>query len=431
MEQNNTHQLEQLLAYTPSFRSPELTALLQIAVLKKCDQYAPCVKVLLDKGANPDGISGDGTPFLVLAADGECSEILRLLLEAGCGVNQPRASDGATALHRAAWYGQLGMVRKLLAGGADSDIRDAQDRTALVMAAQGDELEVVEMLLGQCDVDARDCEGNSALHWAVAHGNEEMVQTLIAGGVNLDLQNEEGNSALMLSAGMGQLKMLHILLNNGSDANLLNAEGSNALLLAAKEGQRSCCHALILAGCDVNVRDDSGATPIVYLFNDVELLELLLGYGADPNIVTCDGQTPLSLAVVSSNSSAVKILLKANAVLHFQEGKHIIQTALYEAKMQLTKILYHSADVNGENLNWLRDYLEDPNLNAHTRDNPAVGETVEWLRQQLQSKELNLQHLCRASIRQHLGSVHFRAKLKSLPLPKSMISFIDNSRNDS
>ena len=74
------------------------------------------------------------------------------LLQAGAALNQPRTSDGCTALCIAAYAGHLEVVQMLLKAGAD---------------------------LNQAKTD-----GCTPLHLATTRGHEDVVQTLIAAGAS-------------------------------------------------------------------------------------------------------------------------------------------------------------------------------------------------------------------------------------------------------
>src|SRR5262249_49265948 len=120
------------------------------------------VRVLLDKGANPNIVGMGVSPFLLAAganpyggrgggagaAAGTTvnTEILDLMIQHGADVNaqvtevatytmrisrQPSDSEGITALHAAVQSGRADLVRYLLAHGARTDIVDASGRTPL------------------------------------------------------------------------------------------------------------------------------------------------------------------------------------------------------------------------------------------------------------------------------------------------------------
>ena len=55
-------------------------------------------------------------------------------------------TDGWTALHLAAWYGNLASATRLLEGGADLTLRDKNGKTALDYARSRGNSEVVALL---------------------------------------------------------------------------------------------------------------------------------------------------------------------------------------------------------------------------------------------------------------------------------------------
>ncbi len=117
----------------------------------------------------------------------------------------------ANALHLAARNGMLDVARFLLSHDEiklDGDDRDAVEQTALHYAANfpsglvndTDSKSMVELLLksGRFDIDARDFQGNTALHLAAARGNAAAVTQLLAAGANSALRNHENIVALDL-----------------------------------------------------------------------------------------------------------------------------------------------------------------------------------------------------------------------------------------
>eukprot|EP01062_Namystynia_karyoxenos_P008170 TRINITY_DN12870_c0_g1_i1.p1 TRINITY_DN12870_c0_g1~~TRINITY_DN12870_c0_g1_i1.p1 ORF type:complete len:230 (+),score=42.99 TRINITY_DN12870_c0_g1_i1:101-790(+) len=91
------------------------------------------------------------------------------------------------------------------------------------------------------------------------------------------------------------------------------------LFHAANQGDVDQCQVLIIEGCaDVNYRNTLGESPvhIAAMRGVSSVLELLLGYGGDPNVQQrqeLGGRTPLHAAVERGHIRVVETLLSAHA----------------------------------------------------------------------------------------------------------------------
>ena len=93
-------------------------------------------RILLEKGAQPWGTTGAGTPFLVLASSAGCATIVKLLLDAGCKPDQASSSGSITALHKAASCGHRNCALMLLKYGANVNSVDSDGNTPLNRSMQ-------------------------------------------------------------------------------------------------------------------------------------------------------------------------------------------------------------------------------------------------------------------------------------------------------
>ena len=104
------------------------------------------VRLLLERGANPNAQGNDGSTPLQIASDYGTPEAVRLLLERGANPNA-QGNGGSTPLQIASDYGRLEVVRVLLEHGADVKVEDERGRTALQVAEERRQDEVVRLLL--------------------------------------------------------------------------------------------------------------------------------------------------------------------------------------------------------------------------------------------------------------------------------------------
>lgn len=78
------------------------------------------------------------------------------------------------------------------------------------------------------DVNWTDSEGRTALHMAVDRNNLEIVEFLIKHGANLNIQDHEGSTPLHYAALCEHKEMCATLLSHGADKNIRCASGEVA-----------------------------------------------------------------------------------------------------------------------------------------------------------------------------------------------------------
>jgi ankyrin repeat protein len=171
--------------------------------------------------------------------------------------------------------------------------------------------------------------GLSALHFAVRENDLASVKVLVEAGADVNQVSEFGWTPLLTATQNRFYQLGAYLLEHGADPNIANEGGWNPLYLATDnrniEGgdyptrkpdmdHLAFIRLLLAAGADPNLRMNSstetrtifthqwlreeGATPFLRAAqsSDLELMNLLLEHGADPNINTLVGVTPLMVA---------------------------------------------------------------------------------------------------------------------------------------
>lgn len=63
------------------------------------------------------------------------------------------------------------------------------------------------------DINFRDYEGDTPLHWAVLLDNAPMVQFLLDNGADISQSNNSGNNAVMIACINQRVEILRLLLN--------------------------------------------------------------------------------------------------------------------------------------------------------------------------------------------------------------------------
>ncbi len=212
--------------------------------------------------------------------------LLALLLPACSATAGP--ADGR--LREAAEHGDAAAVRLALGAGADPEARDAQGRTAVLLATHGNHVEAARALIeAGADVNAKDALQDSAYLYAGAHGLNEILALTLAHGADLQSTNRYGGTALIPAAERGHVDTVRTLLRAGVAVDHVNRLHWTALLEA------------ILLG-------DGGP-------RHVQIVQLLLEAGADPQLADGDGTTPLAHAR-QRGYTAIETLLRQHGATH-------------------------------------------------------------------------------------------------------------------
>ncbi len=108
-----------------------------------------------------------------------------------------------TVLHHASSNGNIKIVEHLLKNGADVNLKDDSDITALQLAVLDNHKDVVAVLLkNNADPNVKGYSGLTALHIAAENGNIEILTQLIESGGNAKAVNDH-KSSVMHSVAVG------------------------------------------------------------------------------------------------------------------------------------------------------------------------------------------------------------------------------------
>jgi ankyrin repeat protein len=159
------------------------------------------------------------------------------------------------------------------------------DDARLLDAAKTGRVDVVRALLRQhVDVNGREEDGTTALHWIVRADDIESARLILRAGAPVNVANRYGVTPLALAAANGSRRMVTLLLDSDADANTATPEGETALMTAARTGEPESVTALLDAGADVNAREhwlNESALMWAAAENHGDATRILLDYGAD------------------------------------------------------------------------------------------------------------------------------------------------------
>jgi ankyrin repeat protein len=304
------------------------------------ENHADVVAALLAAGANIDQKSwvtdtpilgfpesgGPNTPFprggwtaLMYAARQNGRDAIKVLLEKGANPNL-QDPQGATAMELAIINLHYDAAALVLDKGGDPNICDETGMSPLYAVANMNTLIWVQgrpapALESNAEVDAAGMVNRLIDHGA--NVNVQLKKTILKRHHYFlaDRQMIEGATPLMRAAKYGDAKLAKILLDRGANPNLKTKDGNNALTIAA----------------GVNLPSVSGEDP--HLFHpseegSVEIIKMLLDRGVDINYANDQGLTALHGAVQrgqgagnGSGEPTIRFLASRGAKLDIKDKK--------------------------------------------------------------------------------------------------------------
>ncbi|XP_065308723.1 85/88 kDa calcium-independent phospholipase A2 isoform X3 [Dermacentor albipictus] len=162
-------------------------------------------------------------------------------------------NDGYTPLQLACLTDKPECVRELLKEGADvnsASVNLADRNNSTCLGRDNVEQNVHNFQLEDMK------HGGTPLHWAKT---TQCLETMIDLGCDLDAKNFQGNTALHIMVARGRLSCVISLLSHGANVNAIGSDGDSPLHVAVRSDV-SLIHALIVFGADVNQRNQKGET---------------------------------------------------------------------------------------------------------------------------------------------------------------------------
>lgn len=151
----------------------------------------------------------------------------------------------------------------------DVNQQDVCGRTALMLACQNGNVEMVRFLAPITNLDLEDHAGMTALGLAICHYQNRIIPILLQLGMILDHQRQKlnnkhkGTTYLMLAVMKDNFKAVEMLVERGVDWNVKNQQGETALHLACKYNrQQIIIFLLSLPSIEIDVEDRNGHTAL-------------------------------------------------------------------------------------------------------------------------------------------------------------------------
>ncbi|AVV78177.1 MULTISPECIES: ankyrin repeat domain-containing protein [Leptospira] len=168
---------------------------------------------------------------------------------------------------------------------------------------------------------------DNSLAEAVRKKDLNSVLELLKQNQNVNLKDSLGNTPLILAVKSENLEMVRLLLEHTSiDLEIKGELQRTALMWAISWSNLEVTSLLLKKGAKVNARGLIRMTPLIYAMNsddpNLEIVKLLIDYGANVNDADSNGETSLRFAIELGWQEAVQLLVENGAPIEHPLAAH-------------------------------------------------------------------------------------------------------------
>jgi ankyrin repeat protein len=310
------------------------------------------VGMLLANGADAGFSDGDGNTPLHHAARSSDPGVVAALLDAGAALDAVN-HDGLSPLAMACAVANWRVARLLLERGAAPAPVAGQPALLAASAGDDDAAGVGLLLRHKAKVDARDAQQRSALMLACQAGNPEIVEALLVAGADCNARDATGMTPLLEAASNGNIAVLQQLAEQpGLDVLVGDAQGRNALAMACLSSSNApeVLSLLLAIGVDREQCDQQGKRPIEHAMSAGRwrLVAVLEPEQELPASIQTD-----AMAAVSDERTPAEWLRHALGAGDFAQAQALLDLAAPEPAVRDALLLECIDDANREVVSWL------------------------------------------------------------------------------
>lgn len=364
---NDTEKVIDLLT-NPSYKNPididsEKTDGSTSLIIASIMGYTKMVEILLKEGAYTESKSSSGATSLHFAAALNHSHIVNLLLKYNADCNTKHAFAGSTALHFATEMNHDNIIKLLCKSKkCNAEAEKTHGGRSIHIASEANCSNALIALIEDCNVnlESKLLNDTTAMYLAAQYGLTHIIKILIKYGANLD--------AIMPTISRRDIMSYKNKYSSGSpnipnpdydglyypDKNLEIGNGATPLHAATENGHYETVKLLLKSGASqLGTMEGTNPVYIGVQYNQYEITKLLLNYdSSNSNInhqLPQNGHSSLYLAVGQNRFKFVKLLLKYGANTNIQ------------TKSGITPIYYSCVRRNDKILNELLKYTLNKN----------------------------------------------------------------------
>jgi len=315
--------------------------------------HKEAINLLLGNKANPNLRDEHGdTPLHIAIILNRPVDLIQTLLNGGSDVFI-RNIQGKTPLYIAVEEKRKEIIPLLLAYGSEIFAAENSGITPFALSVRDGE-EIFEMLVTEETVNQRDGAGNTILHSVIRNrGNPRHIGMILDKRAIVDARNREGDTALHIAVRLNLREDGEYMISRGASIFSANAAGDSPLYnaLTSSGGIRYW----IINPNTTGAKDGLGNNMLHYAANWKlnNAIPAIIQRGVPVESVNATGETPLFMAVKANSPSTIKALLdnRANIKATDSQGYNLLHAAVrWNAVDSASFLIACGIDINAHSL---------------------------------------------------------------------------------
>jgi len=319
------------------------------------------VQELIKKGLNVNEPDDYGYTPLMKACIGDNDngqKTVEYLVTNGADINISNNSE-YTALMFSVENEKLDLVKYLLSHHASINNRARYGMTELMMACKTNSLEIIkELITYGVDVNAVNIYGYTALMYACQRQHENspiIIKYLVENKAQINVYNPMGYSPLFYACHYHSLETISYLIDHDGDILVTTTDNTSALTIVSGRNDIELVKYILNQGVNINLLNQSGYSPIIYAceHDNFEIVKCLIDHGANVNQNGYEGNTPLLLACKNNNLEMAQYLMEHGANINdYNKNKNnsLLLACENDCNLKLVEYLIECGiDINKQN----------------------------------------------------------------------------------
>ncbi|XP_051006824.1 ankyrin repeat domain-containing protein 7-like [Acomys russatus] len=193
----------------------------------------------------------------------------------------------------------------------------------LHMAACAGDLPFVRLYfnLGKYEINHRDKENRTAMHFACFYGHLDMVRYLWRRGCEINARDNRNITPLMKAVQSWEEEIVHFLLDHHANPHIKDHRGNTALHYAVYAGNSATAARLLKYGADIEERTKDNLTPLLLALRENRLMmaQFLVKMEASVHAVDSHRRNSLMYAVRCDSPAMVNLILQQGVDTNFKD----------------------------------------------------------------------------------------------------------------